>query len=81
MPKLFHMYDSSRTFPAFIDHCYVQVHFHIIPSPNFSAPAAAPTKPLEPLSKREMHQREFEARSGLDDEEATDLVNLIKAKL
>ncbi|KAJ7505534.1 HIT-like protein [Mycena galericulata] len=59
------------------------VHYHIIPAPTFGrqSPSEASPQDTEPLTRREMHQREFEGRSELDDDEATVLAKQIQSKL
>ncbi|KAJ7714200.1 HIT-like protein [Mycena metata] len=60
------------------------VHYHIIPAPTFGKQAPRRTAPLndtEPLTRREMHQREFEGRSELDEDEAVVLAERIRSKL
>ncbi|KAJ7695698.1 HIT-like domain-containing protein [Mycena rosella] len=58
------------------------VHYHVIPAPTFGKqPSEAPSKVTEPLTRREMHQREFEGRSELDDDDATVLADKIRSKL
>lgn len=69
----------------------MQVHYHIIPAPIFESMSDSATKsrgkkvsPLQsiaPLSKREMHQREFESREELDEEEARVLAEKVRARL
>ncbi|KAJ6492606.1 HIT-like protein [Mycena vulgaris] len=59
------------------------VHYHVIPAPTFGKqPQATSSKDgPEILTRREMHQREFEGRSELDDDEATGLAEQIRSKL
>jgi diadenosine tetraphosphate (Ap4A) HIT family hydrolase len=58
------------------------VHYHIIPAPTFGKqPPAAPLKDVEPLTMKEMHQREFEGRSELDEDDAAILAEQIRSKL
>ncbi|KAF8650130.1 hypothetical protein AX16_005366 [Volvariella volvacea WC 439] len=69
------------------------VHYHIIPAPTFDKPtpkASTPEQPTRkdnssasspPLSIRRMHQLEFESRGDLDDDDATDLVKKLSARL
>ncbi|KAG1797346.1 HIT-like protein [Suillus plorans] len=62
------------------------VHYHIIPAPslNSSARVEPSEKPKEndiPLSRREMHQREFESREELDEDEGKALAVRIRASL
>ncbi|KAJ6466489.1 HIT-like protein [Mycena sanguinolenta] len=58
------------------------VHYHVIPAPTFgrqpSPPAADDTKPL---TVKEMHQREYEGRTELDEEEGAILAEQIRSKL
>ncbi|KAJ7729696.1 HIT-like protein [Mycena maculata] len=60
-----------------------QVHYHVIPAPTFGKQPSAEVSPkdAEPLTRREMHQREFEGRSELDDDEAVVLAQQIRSKL
>jgi len=62
------------------------VHYHIIPAPIFSSSTKISVLPASeeaksPLTKSEMHRKEFEAREELDDDAATELVKKITAKL
>ncbi|KAJ7043870.1 HIT-like protein [Mycena alexandri] len=60
------------------------VHYHIIPAPTFGKQAPSRTAPpdnTEPLTRREMHQREFAGRSELDEDEAVVLAERIRSKL
>ncbi|KAF7964886.1 hypothetical protein HWV62_1941 [Athelia sp. TMB] len=65
------------------------VHYHIIPAPSFNAPTTVKheheeqTKknPRTPLTHREMHQREFESRGELDEDDALMLMKKVKAHL
>ncbi|KAJ7430628.1 HIT-like protein [Mycena latifolia] len=58
------------------------VHYHVIPAPTFGTrPPETSSKDPEPLTRREMHQREFEGRSQLDDDEAAVLAEQIRSKL
>ncbi|KAH8114593.1 HIT-like protein [Phellopilus nigrolimitatus] len=63
------------------------VHYHIIPAPTFDATSKISALPSSegnhsrPLSRNEMHRKEFEAREELDDEDAKALVQKIAAKL
>ena len=65
------------------------VHYHIIPAPSFDA-SKQQRKEFEkskerdrrvPVTRREMHQREFESRSELDEDEGHDLATKIRARL
>ncbi|KAJ7164668.1 HIT-like protein [Mycena crocata] len=58
------------------------VHYHVIPAPTFGRQhvAVAP-KDIEPLTRKEMHQREFEGRSELDEDDAAILAERIRSKL
>lgn len=63
-----------------------KVHYHIIPAPTFTSSTKISVLPASeeaktPLTKREMHRKEFEAREELDDDAATELVKKITAKL
>jgi diadenosine tetraphosphate (Ap4A) HIT family hydrolase len=62
------------------------VHYHIIPAPSFDSSTRA--EPLEKakeneihLTRREMHQREFESREELDEDEGKVLAVRIRASL
>ncbi|KAF9561346.1 HIT-like protein [Agrocybe pediades] len=64
------------------------VHYHIIPAPKFGAESAkgveATDKPVggkAPLTRREMHQKEFEAREELDEDDAKALLPRIRSHL
>ncbi|KAJ7134356.1 HIT-like domain-containing protein [Mycena epipterygia] len=58
------------------------VHYHVIPAPTFGSQPTNPSpEDVEPLTRREMHQREFEGRSELDDDEAIVLAEQIRSKL
>ncbi|KAF7365429.1 HIT-like protein [Mycena venus] len=59
------------------------VHYHIIPAPVFGKQAPAPVAKdnTEPLTMKEMHQREYEGRTELDEEEGQVLAEQIRSKL
>ncbi|KAG7445778.1 HIT-like protein [Guyanagaster necrorhizus] len=58
------------------------VHYHIIPAPTFSTESKPPNTIHEPpLTRRQMHQMEFESRQELDDDDAASLLQLLRAKL
>ncbi|KAH8104503.1 HIT-like protein [Cristinia sonorae] len=60
------------------------VHYHIIPAPRFDSPPLVSDKVdrvMKPLTQKEMHKAEFESRSELDDDEATELLQRIHARL
>ncbi|KAJ7175422.1 HIT-like protein [Mycena filopes] len=57
------------------------VHYHIIPAPTFGKQPPSQAPSVEPLTRREMHQREFEGRSELDEDEAVILAERIRSKL
>ncbi|OCH91892.1 HIT-like protein [Obba rivulosa] len=66
------------------------VHYHIIPAPSHTTGSHLAStlsksdksdRRTRPLTEKEMHQREWEARNELDDEEATSLVQKIRARL
>ncbi|KAH7885103.1 HIT-like protein [Phlebopus sp. FC_14] len=61
------------------------VHYHIIPAPtSTSSPSVdvrQTTKRHVPTTRRELHQREFEARDELDEEEGHVLAVKVRAKL
>lgn len=61
----------------------IQVHYHIIPAPQFNTPQPKEAKDhvTLALTQKEMHQKEFESRDELDDDDATTLVNKIRARL
>jgi diadenosine tetraphosphate (Ap4A) HIT family hydrolase len=61
------------------------VHYHVIPAPVLASsptqtPLASPEKST-PLSSKEMHKAEFESREELDEDDAEQLLKMIKAKL
>ncbi|KII86806.1 hypothetical protein PLICRDRAFT_270073 [Plicaturopsis crispa FD-325 SS-3] len=58
------------------------VHYHVIPAPILGAttPTTA-VDPATPLTAREMHQKEFEGREELDDQEGEALAQKIRARL
>jgi hypothetical protein len=58
----------------------LQVHYHIVPAPTETTSVAVPS-PSAPLSKTEMHRREFLARDELDDDDAEVIVRKIRSKL
>ncbi|OBZ71659.1 Protein hit [Grifola frondosa] len=60
------------------------VHYHVIPAPR--AASAPPVSAIvdcvmKPATEKEMHQREFESREELEDEEAQILMERIRARL
>ncbi|SJL07694.1 related to Histidine triad protein [Armillaria ostoyae] len=58
------------------------VHYHIIPAPTFSTTSkTSDTMHEPPLTRRQMHQMEFESREELDDDDAASLLQLLRAKL
>ncbi|CAA7261435.1 unnamed protein product [Cyclocybe aegerita] len=62
------------------------VHYHIIPAPKFGSSQMAEaandrTDDKAPLTHLEMHQKEFEAREELDEDDAKILVQKIRARL
>ncbi|KAG2116846.1 HIT-like protein [Suillus clintonianus] len=62
------------------------VHYHIIPAPSFdSTPRVDVSEKAKedeiPLSRREMHQKEFESREELDEDEGKGLAVRIRASL
>ncbi|KAK0201985.1 HIT-like protein [Desarmillaria ectypa] len=58
------------------------VHYHIIPAPAFSTTSKASDVMYNPpLTGRQMHQMELESREELDDNDATSLLQLLRAKL
>ena len=73
----------------------IQVHYHIIPAPrpgaaSSDAPAPESGEPgtretrdrvTQPLTEKEMHWRELEARERLEEEDAKRLVESIRARL
>lgn len=60
------------------------MHYHIIPAPqpgsSSSSSAEAAGKQI-PLSHEEMHQKEFESRHKLDEDDAIALAKRIRARL
>jgi hypothetical protein len=60
----------------------LQVHYHVIPAPTFGKQPSTPVgKDIEPLTMKEMHQREFDGRTELDEEEGEILAKQIRSKL
>ncbi|KAJ6620778.1 HIT-like protein [Mycena sp. CBHHK59/15] len=58
------------------------VHYHVIPAPIFDKPLPDISRQdTEPLTLREMHQREFLGRGELDEDEAIVLAKQIRSKL
>ncbi|EMD40001.1 hypothetical protein CERSUDRAFT_132773 [Gelatoporia subvermispora B] len=63
------------------------VHYHVIPAPSHTTGNHLASKPsivdrrTLPITEKEMHQREWEARDELDEEEAAGLVEKIRARL
>ncbi|KDR82644.1 hypothetical protein GALMADRAFT_58051 [Galerina marginata CBS 339.88] len=62
------------------------VHYHIIPAPKYGTSNGVESTDeavggKAPLTHREMHQREFEAREELDEDDAQVLVKSIRARL
>ncbi|KAF9236522.1 HIT-like protein [Melanogaster broomeanus] len=60
------------------------VHYHIIPAPTFgpSMPKETESSNRKPsTSRRELHQREYEAREELDEHEGNALAVKIRARL
>ncbi|EJC97969.1 HIT-like protein [Fomitiporia mediterranea MF3/22] len=63
------------------------VHYHIVPAPTFDATSKISVLPTTeetrkyPLSYRDMHRMEFEARGRLEEDDALELVQRIKSKL
>ncbi|KAH9480545.1 Protein hit [Psilocybe cubensis] len=63
------------------------VHYHIIPAPRLNSSGRGVEATDEavggkaPLTHREMHQKEFEAREELDEDDAKDLLKGIRARL
>jgi len=63
-----------------------QVHYHIVPAPKFRshrgvADTSKSVAHLAPTSHKLMHQREFESREELDDEEGEVIAQAIRSKL
>lgn len=58
-----------------------QVHYHIVPAPKMNQSANSSHAKKPDLTKREMHQLEFEAREELDESEAEALVQDLRARL
>ncbi|KAJ7202803.1 HIT-like protein [Mycena pura] len=56
------------------------VHYHVIPAPTFGK-QTLPAAETAPLTQKEMHRREFEGRTELDEDEATVLAKQICSKL
>jgi len=60
------------------------VHYHIIPAPQFGSNLPSSTEAVRgqlPLTHKEMHRREFESRTELDDGDAHVLAKRIRARL
>lgn len=64
------------------------VHYHIIPAPtafstatSSNAAAGEVDRVAKPLTQKEMHLKEFQNRNLLDDDEARQLVEKIRARL
>ncbi|KAF8195499.1 HIT-like protein [Pholiota molesta] len=63
------------------------VHYHIIPAPKFGSSAKGVEATNEavggraPLTHRDMHQKEFEARDELDEDEAKLLLAQMRSRL
>ncbi|KAJ4481956.1 HIT-like protein [Lentinula aciculospora] len=62
------------------------VHYHIIPAPSYDSSSSPSTIEISkekepPLTRRQMHQMEFQGREELDDQDAVSLVKLIRARL
>jgi len=64
------------------------VHYHIIPAPTFSSKTSPTSVKLkhvdhvvQPLTQKEMFQKEFEAREELDNDGAEELAERIRAKM
>ncbi|KAF9454822.1 HIT-like protein [Macrolepiota fuliginosa MF-IS2] len=69
------------------------VHYHIIPAPIFGSTGdegkttklrgrkVSPLRGATALSRGEMHQREFESREELDEDEAQELAERVRARL
>jgi len=60
------------------------VHYHIIPAPRFDNPVPTAEKVdhvVLPLTHKEMHRRETEARSELDFDDSQELITRIRSHL
>ncbi|KAJ7242815.1 HIT-like domain-containing protein [Mycena haematopus] len=57
------------------------VHYHVIPAPTFGKQPLPQVEYTKPLTVKEMHQREFENRTELDEEEGAILADQIRSKL
>ncbi|KAK7048155.1 HIT-like protein [Favolaschia claudopus] len=57
------------------------VHYHIIPAPTFIQRSTHTENYTEPLTMKEMHQREFEGRTELEEEDGEILAKQIRSKL
>lgn len=63
------------------------MHYHVIPAPRFGSSGRGVEATNDavggkaPLTHREMHQKEFEAREELDEEDAKVLLKSIRARL
>ena len=60
------------------------VHYHIIPAPQLGSSSFSSTETVErqtPLTHEKMHQKEFESRHELDEDDAIVLAKKIRARL
>jgi len=57
------------------------VHYHIIPAPQLGSNSPEAVAGQAPRTHQEMHQKEFESRHELDDDDANVLVTRIRARL
>lgn len=62
----------------------LQVHYHVIPAPRFgenSLQSSEDVIPTGTFTQKKVHRAEYEARHELDDDDAAQLVEKIKARL
>lgn len=65
----------------------MQVHYHVIPAPSRTTDGQTAStseksdRVTRAMTEKEMHQREFEARNELEEDEAEGLVQRIRARL
>jgi hypothetical protein len=75
---------SSELWVYNAETAFFQVHYHIIPAPDFTKPkpqAASHDHRTVALTQKEMHKAEFESREELDEDDASRLVANIRARL
>jgi hypothetical protein len=60
------------------------VHYHIVPAPQLESSSSSSTEAVIreiPLTHEEMHQKEFESRHKLEQDDAIVLAGKIRARL